>query len=149
MRSEWIEIHQLSSTEPILEVLLPRGASGLKLLGGKVWPSEHMSSPMRGRGLKSLREQSRSHADCVAPHAGAWMEVLRAAPTCCGGLSHPRAGDCTCGGEIGSGLVLGQVHVPIPPGRPAASAPPSPPRRPPFPVNATTASTAARSSHQF
>ena len=59
-----------------MDVSLPTRERGLKLNITDLTIREQMSLPTRERGLKYIRPvRSRRHAR-VAPHAGAWIEIL-------------------------------------------------------------------------
>ena len=54
----------------------PMRVRGLKYSQINRRPAAEMSHPMRVRGLKSVASGSEEQPRLVAPHAGAWIEML-------------------------------------------------------------------------
>ena len=55
---------------------LPMRGRGLKFAGKHDVAVGIQSLPMRGRGLKLHRHQLKMVYPAVAPHAGAWIEII-------------------------------------------------------------------------
>ena len=72
----WIEITSLSLSDSVIAESLPTRERGLKLKKNRKKIKKGVSLPTRERGLKCPGIPDSACPGMVAPHAGAWIEIL-------------------------------------------------------------------------